>query len=457
MNSADLSSAIPSFPAGSVRNPPFWLVAFTISFVEVTMSLRKTAAVGLFFSLLLAAPSLSQAQRSSFGPRLPSQRLLSRYGLERGWWGQATLNPSRDTVRYFTVDEENVYVQATSGVVTAFDNESGRRLWAVQLGRRDLFSYALASNEEFALVAVGMQLFALDKYSGDLLWEIRLPAHPSTSPAMDEKYVYIGTLDGSVYAFSLRKIHELFNENLLPQWSHETLVWRYKTAKSITTPPISTGRVVDFASQDNLLYSVSADEREQIFLFETDAPVSAPMVRSEGLLYMASEDFNFYCLNAENGRVRWEFVSGLPVRQAPVVIGPHVFLLPDRGGMYCLSKTSGSQIWWQPKGTEFLAATPELVFMSDSLDNVVMLDRRDGAPLGALPMRYFKKRVANDRTDRLFLASESGLVISIRDQNREFPLYHKHPERRPIMPMFAEETPPAGTSTSPPTTTPGSP
>ncbi|MBT4868154.1 MAG: PQQ-like beta-propeller repeat protein [Planctomycetaceae bacterium] len=407
------------------------------------MSLRTITTAVCFSALFLSASDAVQAQRAGFTPQVPSQRLLGRYGLERAWWGQATLNPTRDKVRHMTVDEENVYVQATSGVVTAFDNETGKRLWAVQLGRRDLASYPLASNEDFALVAVGMQLFALDKFSGELLWELKLPAHPSTSPAMDERNVYIGALDGSVYAFSLRKIHQLYDENLLPQWSHDALIWRYKTAKEITTPPISTGRVVEFASMDRSLYSVSTERREQIFQFETDAPISAPMVRSDGRLYMASEDFNFYCLNSENGSVIWEFVSGLPVRKAPVVIGPHVFLLPDRGGMYCLSKASGKQIWWRPRGTEFIAATTELIFMSDALGNVVLVDRKDGAPVGALPLRDFKMRLSNDRTDRIFLATQSGLVISIRDKNREFPLYHKHPERRPILPSFADDSAPA--------------
>ena len=88
--------------------------------------------------------------------------------------------------------------------------------------------------------------------------------------------------------------------------------------------------------------------------------------------------------------------------------------------------------------------------MSDSLGNIVIVDRNDGSPVGALPLRDFKVRVSNDRTDRMYLATESGLVISIRDKNREFPIYHKYPERRPILPLFGDDaaevpadTPPA--------------
>ena len=109
------------------------------------MSLRTITTAACFSVLFLSASNAAQAQKTGFTPRIPSQRLLGRYGLERAWWGQATLNPTRDKVRHMTVDEENVYVQATSGVVTAFNNETGKRLWAVQLGRRDLASYPLAT------------------------------------------------------------------------------------------------------------------------------------------------------------------------------------------------------------------------------------------------------------------------------------------------------------------------
>ena len=96
------------------------------------MSFRTIIIAVCFSALFLTASDAVQAQRTGFTPKIPTQRFLGRYGLERAWWGQATLNPTRDTVRHLTVDEENVYVQATSGVVTAFDNETGKRLWAVQ-------------------------------------------------------------------------------------------------------------------------------------------------------------------------------------------------------------------------------------------------------------------------------------------------------------------------------------
>jgi len=313
----------------------------------------------------------------------------------------------------------------------------------VHLGRQDQPSYPAVSNEDIALIVAGTTMYALNKFSGKRLWNIRLPGLPSTSPLSDDENVYVGMLDGSLYAFEIRKIEQLFNENRLPQWSHQTIRWRYKTAKRISTPPVVTDSVVNFASLDRSLYSVSTGKRKLKFQFETDAAISAPLGHASDLLYLASEGFSnrLYCLSAKTGAVRWVFPSGLPVRKAPRIIGDDLYLTPERGGMYSLSAASGIQRWWRPKVTAFLAATPSMLFVSDQVRNVVLLDRQDGAVIGSLPFRHFKFQLANDRTDRLYLATESGLVVCIREQDREFPEYYKFPERRPILPLFAEEAP----------------
>ena len=66
-----------------------------------------------------------------------------------------------------------------------------------------------------------------------------------------------------------------------------------------------------------------------------------------------------------------------------------------------------------------------------------------GATLGVLPLRSFKVRFKNERTDRLILATESGTVVCIRERSRPYPLYHMFPESRPIIPEFEPETPEA--------------
>jgi outer membrane protein assembly factor BamB len=386
----------------------------------------------------------AQSASASVAAELPTSRTLSRYGLERAWWSQATLNPKRDIVKYLVLDEENIYLQGTGGTVTAFEADSGKRLWAVQLGNRDEPIFPGVSNEKYFLAVNGMSLFCIERFGGEVLWELRLPGMPSVGPSVDDQHIYVGTLDGSIYSFELRIIDELYRKRLLPNWSFQALRWRYRTSKEISTTAYSTGRLVNFASRDGSLYAVGALERDLTWQFETNAPITAPLAATDSSLILASEDNFVYCLDRNNGLPRWEFASAFPIRHAPVVIEDDVFILPDRGGLFDLMVRSGMEKWQRAGITNFLGATKSRLFTADATGNVVLLQRSNGRPLGTLPLRPFSVRLVNDRTDRLFMATPSGLVMCLREQGSEFPHFHKYPERAPLVPDVEpdEPTPP---------------
>ena len=395
--------------------------------------------LGLAFLLGSQLESPVSAQSQRVRPEIPSQLELQKFGLTRSWWGQATMDASRAVVQHLVADEDTVFVQSSGGIMTAFDAETGRKLWAIQLGMGGSASYPAVANLDVVLVSSGTVLYALERRTGNLRWQLDLPKSPSTSPAVDEDRVYIGSLDGSVLAFNLRRVRELYQDNLLPQWSYSSLDWRYQTGAEVLTPPVSNGRVVAFASQDASLYSVFGFNRKLNFQFETNRPAAAPMTYSRGRLILPTTDFQMHSIDIDNGKVYWTFVSGLPVDQKPRVIDDQVFILPQRDGLYALSIENGERIWSNKRVSEFVAATPQLVYASDEFGNLLILSREDGAILAALPFRFFDVRFANDRTDRIFMTTESGLVMALREEEIEFPLYHMYPDRRPLLPEFMPE------------------
>jgi outer membrane protein assembly factor BamB len=398
------------------------------------------------WSLLAAFAGAASAQSPA---SLPTERELSRFGLTRAWWSQAVLNPGRESIRYLTADEDNVYAQSTSGIVTAIHGGTGRRLWSALLGAADQESLPVSSNEEQLLVAVGMRLVAVDKFTGQLVWEVQLPHHPSTSPELDRDRVYIGMVDGSVYAYDLRRIEELHQENRLPAWTNLAFVWRYQTPAEIASPPISRGTTVTFASRNGSVYAVAGEERKLFYQFETEGgEIVAPLGRGAGAVFVATEDARLFCLNEQSGVRRWGFTAGVPIREQPIVIGGHVYVTPHRDGMYCLNTSTGIIVpgedgWRQPRAMRFLAASNDSLYAADALGNVIVLSRRDGAMSGVLQLRDFSVRVSNDRTDRIFLATPTGVIVCLRERAQEFPLFHKYPDRRPILPEFAPDEEPA--------------
>lgn len=393
---------------------------------------RNVCSILLLVAVCLA-PSFAHAQRASNRTQFPDRRLLSRFGLEQAWWNQATLNPGRDTVSHIIADEQVVFVQSSAGVVTAFDADTGRRLWSGQMGSKDAPNLPVTTNDQMALIVAGLDVFAVNKFTGSLRWRIKLPSTPASSPVTDELHLYIGMLDGSLYAFDLQQIEELYDLALLPQWSYKTVKWRYRTSKKVTTPPVPAGSVVFFASQNKSLHAVTREERALKFQLETDEAVSAPLAAQNGLLYMASQDNKLYCVNQLNGAIRWTFGREYPIINGPIVINDDLFVAPRGGGVYMLKAASADEVWWRPRMSDFVAANKNQVFLSDQGGDLAIVDRASGARLGRLGVTGFSKRFHNARTDRVVMCTASGLVVVLREIGKTFPDYHMYPERRPIL------------------------
>lgn len=379
---------------------------------------------------------------SSVGISLLSKRELVQYDLDRVWWGQATVDPQRDKIVHLSLDEINLYAISTAGIITAFNNETGKKLWATQLGRGNNISYPPVSNSKYVFITVGMKLYSVDRLSGEIDWELQLPGSASTSPTVDEDTIYLGTLSGRVYAWDLKKLSELSNESKLPDWRVGAIRWTYQTGDKITTPPIVTSRTLLFASQDGSLYSVTLNDRQLTFQFETDAPISASLAENEKSVFLASEDQNLYCLNILNGIVRWRIRTSFPIRKPVTVLENELYLSSKKKGIFQISATTGQEQWWQPLGSSFVSLSPNRLYATDEIGNLLILSRTDGAVLSAVPLRKYQIKLMNERTDRIFCASESGLIMCLRQSDLPFPIRFKHQDRYPILPEMAPETPP---------------
>ncbi len=391
--------------------------------------------------LLVACCSSSaltaEAQVTSGG--IPDEALLNRYGLTLSWWGRSVINGNRDTILFVTADEQNIYLQSSSGILTTFNGETGRQLWSTLVGAPDQRGYPATTNDEQLLVTGGMQIYSFNKDTGELIWQLRSPEHPSTSPSVSEKQVAVGAIDGSVYVFDLHKIRELHEERMLPGWTHLAQQWRYKTPLRTVSPPIFSGETLVFASEQGSVYGVFSENKKLKFQFETDAKIHTPLGSSRDEILVIGDDSRMFCINKENGRTRWTFSSGAPMRHRARVVGQQVFVNPTREGMSSIHLKTGQVLWVHPKATEFVAASETRVYASDLTGNLLILNRQTGEQLGQLQMRQFSQRINNERTDRIYLADKSGLVLGIREIGSEYPSFHLYPERRPILPLLGPE------------------
>jgi outer membrane protein assembly factor BamB len=374
---------------------------------------------------------------------LPSQQLLNRYGLEVLWSSQGVLNKSRDRVMNATIDEETVYIQSQNGFISAFDSETGDRRWAQLVGRLDSPQLPLTSNQDTVLVTSGIRLFAVDKWEGVRLWEIALAEQAGARPVSDNERVYVASQEGSVYAYDLARIYELYHANKLPKWSVQTQIWRHATSRPIKIPPILYENQLTFASKTGIMYSVRPEDDKLVFQMSTNQSISAPMVEKSGRLYVCTDANHVYCLDSLRGTVIWDFVARGPVTTQPRIVNNRCYLSTVAGTVYCLNAETGINEWESKESYKFIAKTENYVVTADRLGNLLLLSLNatgtDVTVTARLPMKSFKFKIANDLTDRIYLVSEQGQTLCLRERGNSFPKFFRNPDRRPVEPIFADE------------------
>ncbi len=296
---------------------------------------------------------------------IPSAQELDPLGLEVRWNSQAVLNVRRDTVAHVSNDENNIYIQSSSGMLTAFDAENGRRLWSTQIGRGDEPAMAAVSNKDTVIVVAGPVVYGYNKFSGTQLLEFRLPRQPSASPVMGEGIFYVPVTGGALYAFETATLEYQFRFGTLPPGVALPQAWRYICNEKIVHPPVLGLQFVAFATQSGNLHVVNTSGvqrvtlRYQLFL---QGPISAPLAlvdnaRSSSIIAMTDTHrvFSVELMDLdriEDGQpaqdVQWTYPLGRPMKNAPIAVRNDLFVVAVDGTLTQFSRDPAKTFWGRP-------------------------------------------------------------------------------------------------------------
>ena len=136
----------------------------------------------------------------------------------------------------------------------------------------------------------------------------------------------------------------------------------------------------------------------------------------------------------------WKFPAAEPVIEPPAVLDGRVFVPTQLGGLFCLDAKTGKQIWWAPGIVQFVAASRQRVYAADRVGHMQILDLGTGARLDELATERLPLKLLNVQTDRLYLATESGMVQCLHEIEQTKPLLHD--EDRKVKEEVVEKKPP---------------
>jgi hypothetical protein len=398
------------------------------------MSRRYLLSALICANLLFEVSPLWAQPRPTF-----PQSVAERHGLTRAWTAQVELDRTRDRLINATLDvldrpdprglvRDALFLQTDHGLVQAVDAETGRTLWATQVGNRTYVNLAPVANDEFVVAINGATLYCLDRADGHIVWEKVLKRAPSEPPMLGPDLCFVPSYTGHMSTYEL------------PTWDDELKAWvpperesrTYQSFGRINVPPLVTPSCVAWGTSRGFVFVTEPDQKSARFRFDTSAAITAPLGYWPPYILAASRDGYLYAIHNQSGESPWSYTTGNAINKQPVAINGKVYVIPEIGGMFCLSIETGAEEWIAPDARKWVAASQTRFYVCDQFGKMLVLAAQGGGQMDALPTEAWPFKVFNIQTDRIYLATPTGLVICLREQGSEQPLYHRWPDSEAV-------------------------
>lgn len=408
------------------------------TFPTVNLSRPRSMPKKTFLCLLLALFCARVAAAQAYRLPLISQTVAAQHGLTRAWATQVDVDPQRGKLKYLSLHAGMLFAVTDRATVQAFDPETGRTVWTQRVGRPEYPTTAATSNEHFVALCNGSSVYVLDRETGGVIFEHRTKVAPSAGPVINNDWVYVPTLEGSLEGYSV-------SSKKKPPIS-------FHGHGMIGVPPqLAAGNVI-WGTAKGFVYACTEKDLTAVFRFATRAPIESRLAYVPPHIITGSADGFIYAMNATTGKRAWQYSTGSPVRGQPVGIEGAVYAVAPAAGMYCLSSERGTLRWFAPDIYDFISASNAHVYASDSLGQLVTLDARTGARIDVLPTQLLTVKLVNSVTDRICLGTPSGLLQCFHEVELTRPIYHSPsagPSGQPPVAAAAPGTKAAGEPVEP--------
>lgn len=321
---------------------------------------------------------------------------------------QAGLEPKLEERQ---VPDVTLFVTTTRGLVQAIDAETGRTRWTTVVGNPNYPTLDIGANDTYVATVNGSTLYVMDRKEGRPIWNRRVVGTPGAGPAITEELVHVPMTSGMLESYQIKEYRK---PPLLIQSHGRAMTQPLATEMSVAWPTDRGHFNVGNANRRGTRYRMEASDRivsPGVFF----PPVS---------LFVGSVDGYVFHIHEGSGGLLWRFSTGEPISQAPLATKDRVFVNCDDGGLFAIAPDSGQELWFQGKVARMVAATKDRLYAISDLNRLLVFDARSGGRIGMLPTEMYDMPFTNYFTDRIYLATRSGIVQCVREIGAEWPLAH---------------------------------
>ncbi len=239
--------------------------------------------------------------------------------------------------------EDKIITADPTGLVTAFDKNTGDTLWEKELN----VSLSGGVTATAGLVALGTrdaEVYVLDVNDGSEQWKTEVSSEILAPPAIDSGKLVVRTADGRIFGLDLTSGKQLwFYDRVLP-----------KLTLRGTSTPIAIGGIVVSGFANGKIATFNIGNGDLLWEQRLSSPrggsdisrivdVDASPVIYGNNLYAAGYNGYAIALDLQNGRFLWRHATS--VLRDPLVDSVKVYLVNTDGEVEALDRATGQLVW----------------------------------------------------------------------------------------------------------------
>jgi len=260
------------------------------------------------------------------------------------------------------VSNDRVFVMDSHGQVSAFNLNTGERLWSnlltaniagVKETKSRASGLAVDNGTLFATTGFG-GVFAMNAENGTPKWRKVMESPIRIAPTVTEKMLLVQTVDNKLYALDKTNGKELWRFGV----AHEDTVIAggaspaYDAENNVVVAGFSNGEIVILnAAVGTPLWSEMLVSNKQVTSTTEINTIGAYPIVEDGVIYAISNSNIMLAVDMQSGDKIWEQEIGS--MQNMLLAGDYLFVISNKNILYAVAKDDG-RIMWSSDVNDFL-------------------------------------------------------------------------------------------------------
>ncbi len=256
-------------------------------------------------------------------------------------YGRVTAQPVVAAGRVFTMDSQDV--------ITAFDAQSGKRLWRFdpqpEKARDQTYGGGIAAAGDRVFLATGYgQALALDAATGKEIWRKSLGAPSHGAPTVADGRVFTLTVDNQLQVLAADDGRVLWTHNGIPEPAALLGAASPAIEGDVVVVPYTSGELFGLRVENGrVLWSDNLATAQPLGALNSIAAVRGQPVIDRDRVFAVSNSGLMVAIDLRTGDRVWE--QDIGGTHAPWAAGDYVYVVANDNALACLRRSDGKVRW----------------------------------------------------------------------------------------------------------------